>query len=92
MTFGERQIRSDSDMEDRRTWALWGNRSEIVDGVATTLTSHGYGQSEAQLRTTFQEAIEDYSALSPPSLVFAAQIAGRMSVSMTFRMNFASTV
>jgi hypothetical protein len=39
MTLGERQIRSDSDMEDRRTWALWGNRSEIVDGLARTLTS-----------------------------------------------------
>lgn len=60
MTLGERQIRSDSDMEDRRTWALWGNRSEIVDGLATTLTSHGYGQSDSSIAHYVQEAIEDY--------------------------------
>ncbi|ORA09106.1 hypothetical protein [Mycobacterium arosiense] len=60
MTLGERQIPSDSDMEDRRTWALWGNRSEIVDGLATTLTSHGYGQSDSSIAHYVQEAIEDY--------------------------------
>jgi hypothetical protein len=60
MTLGERQIRSDSDMEDRRTWALWGNRSEIVDGLARTLTSHGYGQSDSSIAHYVQKAIEDY--------------------------------
>lgn len=41
MIIGERDIRSDSDVEDRRTWAIWGNRTEILDGLAETLTSHG---------------------------------------------------
>jgi hypothetical protein len=60
MTLGERQIRSDSDMEDRRTWALWGNRSEIVDGLATVLTSHGFGQSDGSIAHYVQQTIEDY--------------------------------
>lgn len=60
MTLGDRQIRSDSDMEDRRTWALWGNRSEIVDGLATTLTAHGYGHEDSSIAHYVQEKIEDY--------------------------------
>lgn len=60
MTLGERESRSDSDVEDRRTWALWGNRSEILEGLATTLTSHGYGQSDSSIAHYVQNAIEDY--------------------------------
>jgi hypothetical protein len=60
MTLGERQIRSDSDMEDRRTWALWGNRAEILDGLAKSLAAHGLGQHDSSIAHYTQEAIEDY--------------------------------
>lgn len=60
MTIGERDIRSDSDMEDRRTWAIWGNRTEILDGLAEALTSHGLGQGDSSIAHYVQDAIEDY--------------------------------
>ncbi|MGY4652492.1 hypothetical protein [Mycobacterium sp. URHB0021] len=60
MTIGERHIRSDSGMEDRRTWALWGNRTEILDGLSNTLESHGLGQHDSSIAHYAQEAIEDY--------------------------------
>ncbi len=60
MTLGGRQIRSDSDMEDRRTWALWGNRSEILDGLAKSLAAHGLGRRDSSIAYYTQEAIEDY--------------------------------
>jgi hypothetical protein len=60
MIIGERDIRSDSDMEDRRTWAIWGNRTEILDGLAETLTSHGLGHGDGSIAHYVQDAIEDY--------------------------------
>lgn len=60
MTLGERDIRSDSDMDDRRTWAIWGNRTEILDGLAETLTSHGLSHGDSSIAHYAQDAIEDY--------------------------------
>lgn len=60
MIIGERDIRSDSDMEDRRTWAIWGNRTEILGGLAQTLTAHGLGQGDSSISHYVQDAIEDY--------------------------------
>ncbi|OCB21099.1 hypothetical protein A5674_03285 [Mycobacterium malmoense] len=60
MIIGERDIRSDSDMEGRRTWAIWGNRTEILDGLAETLTSHGLGQGDSSIAHYIRDAIEDY--------------------------------
>ena len=60
MTLGQRDIRSDSDMEDRRTWALWGNRSEILNGLAKPLASYGLGQSDSSIAHYVHGAIEDY--------------------------------
>jgi hypothetical protein len=47
-------------MEDRRTWAIWGNRTEILEGLAGTLTSHGLGQGDSSIAHYVQDAIEDY--------------------------------
>jgi hypothetical protein len=60
MIIGKRDIRSDSDMEDRRTWAIWGNRTEILDGLAETLTSRGLGQGDSSIAHYVRDAIEDY--------------------------------
>ncbi|WP_157137528.1 hypothetical protein [Mycobacterium parascrofulaceum] len=60
MIIGERDIGSDSDMEDRRTWAIWGNRTEILDGLAETLTAHGLGHADSSIAHYIHDAIEDY--------------------------------
>jgi hypothetical protein len=60
MILGEAQTRSDSDMEDRRTWALWGNRTEIIDALAKSLEAHGLGQRDSSVAHYVQDAIEDY--------------------------------
>ena len=60
MIIGERDTRSDSDMEDRRTWAIWGNRTEVLDGLAETLASHGLGHGDSSIAHYVQDAIEDY--------------------------------
>jgi hypothetical protein len=60
MILGDAKTRSDSDREDRRTWALWGNRTEILDGLAKKLASHGLGQHDSSIAHYVQDAIEDY--------------------------------
>lgn len=60
MTLGERDVRSDSDMEHRRTWALWGNRAEIVEGLSHLLEYYGSGQSDRAIAHCVHDAIEDY--------------------------------
>ena len=60
MTIGQRDIRSDSRMEDRRTWALWGNRTEIFDGLANELDFYGLSQHDSSIAHYAQKAIEDY--------------------------------
>jgi hypothetical protein len=47
-------------MEDRRTWALWGNRTEILDGLAKEFASYGLGQQDSSIAHYVQDAIEDY--------------------------------
>lgn len=60
MTIGERDIRTDSDMEDRRTWAIWGNRTEILAGLTKELTSYGLGQNDSSIAYYVRGAVEDY--------------------------------
>lgn len=60
MTIGERDIRTDSDMEDRRTWAIWGNRTEILGGLTEGLTSYGLSQSDSSIAHYVRGAVEDY--------------------------------
>lgn len=60
MTYGERETGSDSEIEGRRTWALWGNRSEIGHGLESTLTAYGLDQDDSSIAHYVQRAIEDY--------------------------------
>lgn len=60
MILGQMDIRSDSDIEDRCTWALWGNRTEVLNDLSNLIDSYGPGRQDGSIAHYIRDAVENY--------------------------------